>query len=354
MKLSDFQTTVVNDECKWILLGSGTYNRVYVSATAHNIEDYTSKWIIKYPIAQNLISETNILRLNHPARAVRKWNSINPDYPAWVIGECWIAPYLGHQRYDDIEDEIIGNKIIEIYQKTGNIITDGCGSGNFIRFNGKIICVDVDLALQQDSDDSTYAFQDIISDESFRDYLHYYANRNKPYTVSVIRTLLYLDRELYDVPVQDKELYFTPKVIAKLHVFREQRQPITRSVIEILWRITRIDPDNQVANKDITPAIVKHLQDMQEQQHVFVKLAYLINLISCEQESPDLKMIFNFDFDTPPDTSPDTLAQGSSATSSVQTTSQVAQQGFFSIPARHNRVVTFSGIESKSYDPKVI
>ncbi|KTD68595.1 MULTISPECIES: hypothetical protein [Legionella] len=123
----------------WKKLGSGVYNDTYVS------DDGTR--VLKIQKRENEITDS-------PERSVRLWNEINPDLkpPAAIIqtefGLGWVCPYIKGRQSTDKE---ISAALIDIFNRTGRIIVDAASPKNFITTpEGKVICVDIGMALQLD------------------------------------------------------------------------------------------------------------------------------------------------------------------------------------------------------------
>jgi len=294
MKISELESTF-NIEA-WTFIGGGTYNKAYRSNKALTIEGYTSHWVLKQPKTRlNSSNSKHDERCNNPARALRKWNLINPTYPAWLLKNGWIAPCIEDHNHisTSANDTQIADKIIKIYLATGNIIIDACGLNNFLISGNEVICIDVDLAIQQDSDDSKEIISCIVNQPHFKHYLNKSAkDHNFQHTVDVIETLLYLDREACDFQLDKR--YVTPELIEKLYKFREERAPLSHHKIYLLWIITQLDPSHEIENADITPDLIRHLEIFQKQQLSITKetLVQLITREKIRQHQPSIPTAF--------------------------------------------------------------
>lgn len=175
----------------WNNLGAGSYNQTYISKEHISSDYFTGQWVLKKPTISSDPTENN---LNSVDRAIRKWNLHNPEYPAITTSEgYWIIPYFGNTP---ASDQQISEKLIEIYQNTGNIITDACGNKNFLMYQGTVICIDVDFSLRRGS----FASNPWLEGERLSNITSYLEGwrHEKPQTTAIIRTLLYLDRRLQD------------------------------------------------------------------------------------------------------------------------------------------------------------
>ncbi|AHE66875.1 hypothetical protein Loa_01322 [Legionella oakridgensis ATCC 33761 = DSM 21215] len=65
----------------WISLGSGSFNHAIKSKTSFTVAGHTSHWVLKYPHA----TEDELDVMSQPARAARKLQAINPQYPVFTI-----------------------------------------------------------------------------------------------------------------------------------------------------------------------------------------------------------------------------------------------------------------------------
>ncbi len=67
----------------------------------------------------------------------------DPEERAYLLTEEKMAcPYRGNEPAPDAAIQLA---ILDIYRKTRELVKDGCGKNNFLMFNGKAYCVDVDL-----------------------------------------------------------------------------------------------------------------------------------------------------------------------------------------------------------------
>lgn len=171
-------------------LGEGSFNRAY-SSTSIPCE------VLK--VAKHSIGSHPV---NSPAHSVSVWNEINPDYPARetqveydeAIHNAWICPFIPGKRPSTEE---ICQTIMEIYERTDRIVIDGYVPDNFVKMrDGRIICIDIGLALKLDptSPTSKAYFE---SHEMVRIYSESLRTHNDRKTIDaritqLIRALLYL------------------------------------------------------------------------------------------------------------------------------------------------------------------
>lgn len=209
----DFKTLKIDE---WQLYGHGSYNRVYLNNDKQQI--------------------LKILRAKHaytdfPKRAVKLWNKINLDFPAELVKKDgknygWICPYIkGRQSTDDE----IKQKLIEIFNQTGRIVTDAVSAKNFITMDTrKVVCVDVGLALTLEKCESrSQPFYRQRSQTSLRawqaleaDFQPFYkkGKTNYPDTVALLKALIFIQNNRPDIKdvtfLQDSELV---KLLAKAY-----------------------------------------------------------------------------------------------------------------------------------------
>jgi len=263
MKIDDLQNII--DRTQWDYLDHGSYNHVSVSRTNITIEGYTGRWVRKKIIDQDEL-------MSNSTRAIRKWNLHNPDYPAFQTKEGWLLPYLGNVP---ASDEQIAEKLVEIYQNTGNVIADACGRNNFLFYQNKVICIDMDLSLRRGSFASEdYLSNNYVNSDNARTYWDACAApEKKPKTVAVIETLCYLEQHL---PNYNKKNLITPRLIQLLHIFRLKKIPVTMEIMDILLEIVNIDHNSEIKNKLITPQLINTLQNIK--QHSLITKDLLVNL----------------------------------------------------------------------------
>ena len=225
------------DSTKWNELGAGSYNKAYVSEKPLTISGYTGLWVLKKPLP--VVHKISLL-MNNKTRAVRKWNLLNPLFPAIECEDGWLAPYIG-----DVEasDQQVANKVIDIYLRTRIILVDACSKCNFLMHLGEVVCIDVDLSLRRGSvasDEFTISVLPIESLEFFK----YWLERGKYITVSIIKTLLYLEEYLDEADIKDSYISF--KVLGKLNVLRDKNVVLSVAMMEKFIEITNLDDKSSI------------------------------------------------------------------------------------------------------------
>lgn len=217
--------TVDNNEFQYF--SEGTYNWAYISQNTITKEGFTGKWVYKVP--------KNTYEISQCARAVRKFNLINPGFPAFEIDNGWMAPYLGDTPATDIQ---VAEKLVYIYQATRNIIADayvnGTGNCNFLYYQGQVICIDVDHAFRRGSITTD---QYLSGTSGVNDYINE-MNQNSahmPNTASVIKTLFYIDNcfSIEDLRYQR----VTPRLVEQLHYFRRNGVPMRIDIMDTFLKI---------------------------------------------------------------------------------------------------------------------
>ncbi len=248
MFLEEFLTKIKQGILGIAKLGRGNYNFVFKTNLPVSLDGTNTHWVIKKP----MIEENEPFPLNEPNRAVRKWRLINPHIPAHILGtnESWTTPYLGDEHPSD---ELIKQTVIEVYQRTGNIIADAGIFSNFILFEGRAVCVDVDLALHRDSISSEYFYNTTLSTRQFDEFFKESSVYNTPLTQETIKTLFYLEDELSDYEF-DRQLV-TPFVIEKLNFFRDEGHPVHYNTLELLHYLQ----DNHFSDEYICPKYLNKL-----------------------------------------------------------------------------------------------
>lgn len=172
---------------KWTYFAGGNNNSIYISC------DNTS--ILKIQLDQTEKTDC-------PDRAVLLWNEINSDITpkAYVIdseyGLGWVCPYI---KGDQSSDGEMKKALIKIYNDTGRIVVDAVAPNNFItQADGKVVCVDVSLALLLDNRLGINLRQSTESlnywSEMSTSFDGYFSDREVvyPQTVHTIKALLYI------------------------------------------------------------------------------------------------------------------------------------------------------------------
>jgi len=220
---------IANNEENWVFLGKGTFHNVYLSKKHHQLGNYNGFIVFKK-------SRHEEEPLSSIERSIRKWTILNPKYPAVSLENGWIAPYLGNEMASDDE---IANKLIEIYRDTRIIVADACVNNNFLKYNGDIVCIDVDYAFKRGSFCSIpYLVDEDIEYEDLMDLLGK-LKLSMPKTTSVINTLLYLDKHCPPYLIQNKHI--TPKVIKIIRLLRLEKQPIDMITLDRILKMTEMN-----------------------------------------------------------------------------------------------------------------
>lgn len=175
-------------------IGEGNYNVVFY----HEKTGYVIKFSKEVPTEKDN---------DYPDRAVRVWNEINAKFgEAHVVHykekKVWTCPYIKGRQATDAE---ISKALIDIYDKTGRIITDAPTTGNFLTSSKGTVCVDVDCALLLDFAEKRHENyrrhrrkNSEVSDSFWKDvatnFVDYFAKTatTHPISTNTIKALLFL------------------------------------------------------------------------------------------------------------------------------------------------------------------
>lgn len=221
---------------EWTHLDSGDFNIAYISKNQLTINGHTGYWVHKIP----KMMLDNFKHYNNKKRALRIWNTLNPNYPAYETKDGWIVPYLGHTVPSD---EQIAEKIRDIYYKHRRIIFDALDPDNFLVYNGEVICIDVDFAIRRGS---------IVSDQGLHEkmlapFIGPFPKAIKNHTLRMIQTLRYLEFHLEKASIKDQ--YLSQECIKKLHVLAEAGFLISAQDIDNLLELVEFDIDNEIQDR---------------------------------------------------------------------------------------------------------
>lgn len=267
--ISKEELSALIQTAKWKKLGEGTYNEVQVSEQPLAIGALTCKWVRKIPLSTDDLSDDDVEdssnvstlpAINDSERAVRKWNLLNPDYPAYLIDSGWIAPFLGKRAASDTQ---IASELMKIYRDTRNIVADAPSHNNFLRVNGETVCVDVDNAFRRGSPVSEKYYQKNEGLQSHQDFFDDMEARGFPKTVKVIRSLIYLERYLSQDQIKND--YIQPGILDKLHVFEKNAEIITEQTLDMLLKIIAVDPHNKIEPLFFNAELINQLVELQKQ-----------------------------------------------------------------------------------------
>lgn len=280
MSPEDFYKCVKTGLIEVELIGNGSYNKVFLTKIEIAIHGFSARWIAKMPLSdeeharflqtnnssssssssslifEKLNEKIDNQSVNSPERAERKWAMINQDIPVHVFwdegGDAlgWMTPYLGREIPND---DLINSAVIDIYQRTGNIIVDACITSNFIKYQGKAICIDMDLAIHRESLSSSTYFNSTIASSIFDNFFacsQVYGNLK---TQSTIKTLLFLEDKLATSKI-DYHL-INHWMVDKLHIFRRGSFSIHANTLKVLNYLR----EHQFAEEYFSPMYVNQL-----------------------------------------------------------------------------------------------
>ncbi|MDF1655606.1 MAG: hypothetical protein P1U34_10895 [Coxiellaceae bacterium] len=189
----------------WHLLGSGSFNTVYIN------EDRTEVFKLRHALFDSDL----------PDRSVRLWNLINDHIlpPAELrtipgLGDGWVCPFIEGVAPTDQE---IQHAVVDIFNKTGRVVVDATVEGNFIKTpSGQVVCVDIGCALQIESEEkdlhlgglkrepsseSLHTWDRLSSDDGY--CLLEEDEEEFPKAISTIKAILYIQQHRPDIAQVD-------------------------------------------------------------------------------------------------------------------------------------------------------
>jgi hypothetical protein len=270
---------IIIDNTEWTLLGKGSYNVTSVSTQSLTIDGHTGRWVLKTPLTRDHY-------LSNSARAVRKWNTLNPAYPAFQTKTGWIMPYFGNTP---ASDQQIASKLIEIYRKTRNIIGDATSWNNFLVSDDEVVCIDMDQAFRRGSCSSEQF--DAVHNTFYTEFLASSAKEGFPASVSVIKTLFYLEANLPESDIKD--IYLTPYCIEKLHLFRRAKTKIMIDSLDTLLEISDLNATGKIKEEYITFELIE-IARVIRQHHKIITHELLMSLIQNQVLGLGIKKIMAF------------------------------------------------------------
>ena len=166
--------------------------------------------------------------LNLPHRATEKCNLLNPNLPAYELGDFWIMPDVGVTR--PTENQII-QKVIEIFIRTRNIIADAFVRGNFLLYKGEVICVDVHMALRKGSFCTDNLLDFISKSPGYSSYM-----KNQQCSIAkCVKALTYIQESLPDKDIKDE--YLTPELINIYTMMLETSLTLTTDILDLMLQV---------------------------------------------------------------------------------------------------------------------
>lgn len=222
---------------KWFRKGSGVFNDVYFNQDA--------TLILKIP--KYSFSDDGVPASDQPERAVRLWNQLNfflkpmAQVVETSFGTGWVCPYIHGEQASDNE---IAGALIRIYNQFGRIVIDAFAPKNFVKevSTGKIVCVDVGLALQLKnrmiSRTSSYVSLTIWN-KSKQDFKSKYNQIEDfdaelyPNTLAVCRSLIFLNQFMPEIHRADF-LIDNLDLRSRLESAYKRRQPLNEQRLKNL------------------------------------------------------------------------------------------------------------------------
>ena len=229
---------IIDTAPTWEKIKDRHFYRALVSKTTLKISKLKCQWVRKIPISAEDIFNSEI--------NFRKWNKINPKFPAYQSLEGYLFPYFEQTQ---AEDNKIANKVIEIYRETRFIVLDAGEKLHFLEHHGETQCAYVDQAYERDSpvNDEQGLHQRTIS--KTLKYLDEITHSGMIATASAIRTLIKIEFDLRREEIKDE--YITPEFMAKLHILSMQGVKFTPKLMERLLYLLSIDIDNMVPDSEL-------------------------------------------------------------------------------------------------------
>ena len=174
-----------------------------------------------------------------------------------------MAPYLGNTP---ASDEQIAEKIIDIYRRTRTIVADAAAKGNFVLYNGDVVCIDMDHAFRRGSFASNLYMD--IDDIDYKYFLRSCSESGKPITVSVIKTLYYLEEQLDTTMLDNK--YLSIKIIDILHEYRRNKLSISIDILDAILDVINLDSDGKL-NLYLIPSFIEIIKNARIHQTIITK-----------------------------------------------------------------------------------
>lgn len=267
------------NQTKWLFLGKGAFNSVGVSKHPFTIGNYTGLWVYKTQPKNQSWSEASL--------AVSKWSVINPDLPAYRVGNGWVAPYVGDQQANDFQ---IATELVEIYRRTRLIIVDAFIKKNMLEHKGQVVCVDVDYAISRDP---RSVFREIVDLEDFRACFKDHEKQGYSQSITIIKNLYFLENCLRIQGISNQWLSY--KVISSLTGMRQHHQSIGERHLALIKKMHDFDTDGVLDKQFFQPYYIKRLFNFELSNNLQTKdqLFQVIGNLLIEKYNPEQLIIKN-------------------------------------------------------------
>lgn len=256
MKFLDFIDNIRKQTISFFSFQGGSYSTIFVTSKPVQIDDHPNQyWLLKRP----QVIHQDELPMNLSERITRKFREIHPEIPIYKLfpNQGFFIPFMRNKTNDD---NLIADVVLDIYQKTRQIIADGCIPSNFAFFEDKLVCIDMDLAIRRGSILSDAYFNEIISTDCFDEFFSESAiSYRTPKTMETIRTLFYIEEQLDGIEYEHQKI--TRWILNKLHHYRERQLTFNLESIKLLERIEAFNPE--VDPKLLEPRFIEQFKSQQ-------------------------------------------------------------------------------------------
>ncbi len=280
-------------------IDSGSYNKARVSRSSFTIDGYTSYWVERTPIHPND-------PLSNTTRAIRKWRLINPQYPVYKTRRGTLTPYFGPLTFIHSENPVKffyssdarrSQKVIDIYQKTKNLVYDIAVKTNVLLYKNHLtdeyedVVVDLDLALETGSIATDEYYQDYVEE----DFLMRCQKSGFPKTTAMIQTIRYIESQLPPDKIQFQRI--THPLCKRLEYFFVYQLTVTEKIFNFLLDWQDADPLNEYEIETF-PIKLLHQESffpatspLTKEQLAEIMVSYILENIRQEKENTVIRYL---------------------------------------------------------------
>ncbi|NBX84331.1 MAG: hypothetical protein EBQ95_01820 [Gammaproteobacteria bacterium] len=203
-----------------------------------------------------------------------------------------VMPFAGQELPSD---ERISEYVINVYKDERNILIDACIPGNLLVYEGQIICVGFDCALEKGSEISDTFLSDKYLVDRMHEFLHSnLLNNINPLTVETCLTLLYLEEHILIQNIQN--IFLTPQNLVVLEHFRKMKVLLKNEHLTKIQLLTETYPNFKDYMHFITPHFLSQIP-MEMEKNVLNQLIHDLFLREAKEianDSVPQKLSFRF------------------------------------------------------------
>lgn len=200
-----------------------------------------------------------------------------------------IMPFIGRHIPTDVEREAY---VLKIYRETRNIIVDACIPGNILEYEGEIICVDFDWALDRTSELSIKYLEELQRTHQPIQFLKKNITKHcNPRTAEMCLNLLYLEKYLSPESLNNE--YLIKEIMLVIQHFRNMNVIFRPEYLAKIKLLTEHVSNVEHHLSSITPYFLSQISAENPQIHQHIHRLLNIQKSECIFRNPRQFSLFH-------------------------------------------------------------